>query len=258
MGFKRQRAAFDCGDPHPFNPGGGYAGACGPSACETAGGVSKALRQFQNVSSFPLNHFNLAKYIINHARQTVLGGLRSGADFIPWVSWRHYCVGCSQSDYYQEQLLHMAVMGAPRFYLFSVWDECIYGSRTTRDDYEVMAAVLNSLDRLIGCGAHERRWIVDSRPRWLDDFVLSATDVGRDRRVWRFTPSLPGSSARRGDALVDGVVSRHAIDYVVPGSGDVGSRLTRGVNPSSVDQYPTKEDETWACLGNKAKVVRSQ
>ncbi len=41
-------------------------------------------------------------------------------------------------------------------------------------------------------------------------------------------------------------------------SGDVGSRLTRGVNPSSVDQYPTKEDETWACLGNKAKVVRSQ
>eukprot|EP01052_Picozoa_sp_SAG31_P001734 SAG31_NODE_58_length_29669_cov_20.244978_25_plen_598_part_00 len=216
--------AFDCGDPHPFNPGGGYVPACGPSACKTAGGISKALRQFQNISSFPLSHFNLAKYIINHARQTILGGLRSGAEFIPWVSWRHYCVGCTQSDYYQEQLLHMAVMGAPRFYLFSVWDECIYGSRTTHDDYEVMAAVLNSLDRLIGCGARERKWIVDSRPRWKDDFVLSAADVGTERRVWRFTPSLPGSSARLGDALVDGVVSRRAIDYVVPSGGSSNKR----------------------------------
>eukprot|EP01052_Picozoa_sp_SAG31_P040397 SAG31_NODE_5839_length_2301_cov_3.156222_1_plen_60_part_10 len=50
----------------------------------------------------------------------------------------------------QEQLIHMAVMGAPRFYLFSSWDECIYGSRTTRDDYEVMTAVLNQLDQVIG------------------------------------------------------------------------------------------------------------
>ena len=36
-----------------------------------------------------------------------------------------------------------------------------------------------------------------------------------------------------------------------------GSRLTRGVKPSSIDAYPTAAGGTWACLGNKAKVVRS-
>ena len=65
----------------------------------------------------------------------------------------------------------MAVMGAPRFYLFSSWDECIYGSRTVHDDYEVMAAVLNQLDRVIGCDGAERKWLVDSSPRWQDDFL---------------------------------------------------------------------------------------
>ena len=207
--------SFDCGDAHAFLSGGGYPGACGPNACKTAGGIAKALKQYQNVPSFPLSHFNMFKYVANHARQTILGG----GDFIPWVSWRHYCVGCAQSDYYQEQLLQMAVMGAPRFYLFSSWDECIYGSRTTHDDYEVMAAVLNQLDRVIGCSTNERKWSVDVQPRWRDGFVLSAVDVGTERRAWRFTPDLPGSSARDGDALIDGVPSRHAIDYVVPDNG---------------------------------------
>ena len=207
--------SFDCGDAHAFLPGGGYPGACGPNACKTAGGIAKALKQYQKVPSFPLTHFNMFKYVANHARQTIL----AGGDFVPWVSWRHYCVGCSQSDYYQEQLLQMAVMGAPRFYLFSSWDECIYGSRTTHDDYEVMVAVLNQLDRVIGCSANERKWSVDARPRWRDDFVLNAVDVGQERRAWRFTPDLPGSSARDGDALVGGVPGRHAIDYVVPDNG---------------------------------------
>ena len=114
----------------------------------------------------------------------------------------------------------MAVIGAPRFYLFSSWDECIYGSRTTRDDYEVMAAVLNQLDQVIGCGANERDWVVDTRPRWRDDFLLSAVDVGPERRGWRFTPSLAGSSARSASgALVNGSVARLPADYIVPSDG---------------------------------------
>ena len=214
--------AFDCGDIHAFNPGGGYPGACNVNACTRAGGIARALKQFQNVSSFPLSHFNMAKWVVNHARQSILGGLKSGALFIPWISWRHYCVGCTQSDYYQEQLLHMAIMGAPRFYLFSCWDECIYGSRTTRDDYEVMSAVLKELDLVIGCGASERKWIVDPRPQWRDDFMLSATDVGSERRAWRFTPSLAGSTKRTAKgALVNGTVTRLPSDYmyIVPDDG---------------------------------------
>ena len=60
--------AFDCGDSDPFNkPSGGYPGACNPDACDTAaGGVARALKQFQGVPSFPLNHFNMAKYVVNH------------------------------------------------------------------------------------------------------------------------------------------------------------------------------------------------
>ena len=119
----------------------------------------------------------------------------------------------------------MAVMGAPRFYLFSSWDECIYGSRTTRDDYEVMAAVLNQLDQVIGCGADERDWVVDTRPRWRDDFLLSAVDVGPERRAWRFTPSLAGSSARSASgALVNGSVARLPADYIVPSDEGHGER----------------------------------
>jgi hypothetical protein len=60
----------------------------------------------------------------------MLAGLRTKAEFVPWISWRSYCVGCTTSHYWQEQILHMAVMGAPRFYLFSCFDECIYGART--------------------------------------------------------------------------------------------------------------------------------
>ena len=119
----------------------------------------------------------------------------------------------------------MAVMGAPRFYLFSSWDECIYGSRTTRDDYEVMAAVLNQLDQVIGCGVAERDWVVDTRPRWRDDFLLSAVDVGPERRAWRFTPSLAGSSARSASgALVNGSVARLPADYIVPSDDGHGER----------------------------------
>ena len=29
----------------------------------------------------------------------MLGGRLNGAVFIPWVSWRNYCVGCTQSCY---------------------------------------------------------------------------------------------------------------------------------------------------------------
>ena len=121
----------------------------------------------------------------------------------------------------------MAVMGAPRFYLFSSWDECIYGSRTTRDDYEVMAAVLNQLDQVIGCGADERDWVVDTRPRWRDDFLLSAVDVGPERRAWRFTPSLAGSSARSASgALVNGSVARLPADYIVPSDGPAAGAVS--------------------------------
>eukprot|EP01052_Picozoa_sp_SAG31_P040398 SAG31_NODE_5839_length_2301_cov_3.156222_2_plen_109_part_00 len=96
--------AFDCGDSNPFNkPGGGYPGACGPDACDTAGGIARSLNQYQGVPSFPLSHFNMAKYVVNHARQSMLGGRLNGAVFIPWVSWRNYCVGCTQSDYCKQQ-----------------------------------------------------------------------------------------------------------------------------------------------------------
>lgn len=127
----------------------------------------------------------------------------------------------------------MAVMGAPRFYLFSSWDECIYGSRTVHEDYEVMAAVLNQLDRVIGCRAAERKWLVDSSPRWQDDFLLSAMDVGSERRAWRFSPNLPGSSAQRDGALVNGVPDRYAIDWVVPTS-DLNGTRTLVLHPLSI------------------------
>jgi hypothetical protein len=38
--------------------------------------------------------------------------------------------------------------------------------------------------------------------------------------------------------------------------GTNASRLSRGIPPGSVSQYPTDDADTWACLGNKAKVVR--
>jgi len=51
-------------------PSGGYPGACGPDACDTAaGGVARALKQFQGVPSFPLSHFNMAKYVVNHVKE---------------------------------------------------------------------------------------------------------------------------------------------------------------------------------------------
>jgi|EP01046_Picozoa_sp_COSAG06_P061317 hypothetical protein len=95
--------------------------------------------------------------------------------------------------------------------------ECVSNSH---EDYEYAAATLNQLDEVIGCAATERIWNVDSKPRWRDSFVLSGTDVGTERRAWRFTPDLAGSSEwNAAGQLVNGSVSMTPLDYVVPAAG---------------------------------------
>ena len=130
------------------------------------------------------------------------GGVQQ--ELAPWISWRSFfpmdshcdphkeaeSQHCGQTDYWQERVLHFALSGAARFYLFSVFYECLYGDRTTHADNDVLSAVLSELDVLVGCSQPERRWLPDSRAVWRDGFLLSGMETG-GRRAWRLTPSLP-------------------------------------------------------------------
>ena len=72
---------------------------------------------------------------------------------------------------------------------FNPWHDlfaCPNGLNGRLEDNALLSSVLDELTDTVGCA--KRRWVVDKTPRRRDNFVLSGTDVGTDRRVWRLTP----------------------------------------------------------------------
>jgi hypothetical protein len=85
--------------------------------------------------------------------------------------------------------MHMVVSGADSVNFFNPWHDlftCPDGLNGRLEDNALLSATLDELSDVMGCV--QRRWVVDPHPRWNDNFVLSGSDVGTDRRLWRLTP----------------------------------------------------------------------
>ena len=150
-------------------------------------------------------------------RGAVEGG-SGNASVRPWVMSRSICLAsnepqcplrgcplgppsdtCSHDDkavpgtpiycWWVERVMHMVVSGADSVNFFNPWHDlftCPDGLNGRLEDNALLSATLDELSDVMGCA--QRRWVVDPHPRWNDNFVLSGSDVGTDRRLWRLTP----------------------------------------------------------------------
>ena len=172
-------------------------------------GSAKTLRETYNISSFAVDPFNALLWSIYKARMNVL----SAPDYPmkPWLAFRSYAgdgdkgdpvtgvgsdpvVGWVNTDFYQESVLHLALLGADDFLLFN---PC-YGTCTTNQkpggppmtllsDNIVYSKIFTELTSIVGY--KQRTWLKEPTPGgWLCGHVLSGMETPVSR-VWRFTPA---------------------------------------------------------------------
>jgi hypothetical protein len=169
---------WDCLNPPPAgSPMARYV-----AGCKDYPSVSVALKESGQVSDFKFTYYSTFKLVVNQQRQNVLGSPK-GSVSSPWISWKSLSYGgiggtrvaCRSSHFWQEKLLHIALMGANNFQYFAVSGitGCVYGMMCRKPDYDIMASVLLELDEVVG--SRPRQWLADTNPRWRDSFVLTGT-----------------------------------------------------------------------------------
>ena len=179
------------------------------------GGPGGALTTQYGISEFAISPFNAFLWSVYHFRAVRLAS--PDVPVKPWVAYRSYpgdggptgeqgdpIVGWVDSDYYQEIMLHMALMGADDFLLFNpCFDTCCWFNgavlpcdapnarpMATLADNQMYSKVFAEATAAVGY--EQRAWVPEATPGgWLCDHVLTAMETPR-ARVWRFT-------ARDGD-----------------------------------------------------------
>ena len=132
---------------------------------------------------YPGTPFNAFRYDQNQMRAMRLS---SGAPLTPWFAARSwggdnaYHVYINNSDYYEESVLH-AAMVSDEDDLFILW-----GIGSSSDDQ----AFNNALTEFnIAAGYNNRQPLTNDLADWEDDFIYTGTRVG-GYKVWRFTPDM--------------------------------------------------------------------
>lgn len=160
---------------------------------------------------------------VNHGRGSLLAD--PAKPVRPWFADKSFCAAGladylpeGPNAYYEERVLHFAMLSDSTVYLFAGWAGYVYGTRATIPDFNLLSsrenkgltlvclyppdcsspdafccrsvAVLRELDATIGCDI--RTWIPDASFRYTDNFFMSGVMVGMpSRNVWRLTPRLP-------------------------------------------------------------------
>jgi hypothetical protein len=97
------------------------------------GGPGGALAQY-GIADYPVSPFNSLQWSVYHFRALRLASPR--VDAKPWLAYRSYTgdggdgdpvVGWAGTDFFQELVLHLALMGAADFLLFNpCFDSCCW------------------------------------------------------------------------------------------------------------------------------------
>ena len=180
------------------------------------GGVGGSLNKEFGIGQFGTTPFNALLWSVYHFRGIVLAAAPAGVRVKPWLAYRSYvgdggagdpAVGWAGTDYFQEFVLHSALMGADDYLLFNpCFDTCCWlagavlpcnatGARpmATLADNQVYSASFAEASAAVGFA--QRRWVVEATPGgWLCDHLLTAMETPLSR-VWRYTPR-DGSPAR--------------------------------------------------------------
>lgn len=99
------------------------------------------------------------------------------------------CVSLTRdSDYYQETVLHTALMGADGFLFWNPYcPKCGPGAVTPPEDNSLFSDILQELTEQIGC--QNRQWVSTAVGGWNDPFVISGATMGSEK-VYRFSPDV--------------------------------------------------------------------
>lgn len=142
--------------------------------------------------------------------------------------------GTGPTGYYQETLLHAALVGADAFHYFNPWSLMTYGTRATMADHRTLSATLTELDNILGCA--NRVWLNGSQHplsagnRWNDSFHLTGMAVGVSASsdttaVWRFTPNSCTNAA--GHSKVAAMVHSESVSGITISPVYVGGEENR-------------------------------
>ena len=179
---------FDC---FHQGPGNGPHHALGghtddPDYCADEPSVAVTLNQLYGISGIQFTAFHVLKAVVAHARDLAAGG----APVSPWLTAKSWWIQQPHlvSDFWEERILQLGVVGCAHFFLWNLWEEPMYTAVIdTHEEYEIMSAMLSQLDEVLGDAASDSRRPVPDRPRYTDGFLLSGTDRQGSDRVWRLS-----------------------------------------------------------------------
>ena len=239
-------------------------------------GSQGTLGPLYNITSFNIAPFNALMWEIYKMRMYVLTAPTIKVK--PWIAYRSYAgdggfpppqldsnpvVGWAGTDFYQEAIIHLALLGADDFLLFNPRsDACNLTvaptSCCTLADNEMYSKVFNELTAIVGF--KQRSWIPEPTPGgWRCGHILSGMATPKSR-VWRFTPAdakphehvSSGEAAvslttKHGDGSVVTIVFEQATLVVSPLPGTIAvSTAGVWINQSLTAAMPTN----WQCALN--------
>jgi hypothetical protein len=172
-------------------------------------GVAGMLKREFGLSEYDVGPFNALRWSVYQMRSYRLAAPEVGVK--PWIAYRSWAgdrgpgdppVGWTGTDFYEEMVLHLGLLGADDFLLFNpCFDTCCWvpgGAAAacnasgavpmcTLDDNIRVSKILTELTAAVGF--EERKWIPEPTPGgWKCNHLLSAMETP-EARVWRFTPS---------------------------------------------------------------------
>ena len=183
---------------HNVSDGVNFPGFVGPAGALTPLGIT----------DYAITPFNSLQWSVYHFR-----GVRLASPQVkvkPWLAYRSYpgdggegdpVVGWVDTDYFQELILHLTLMGADDFLLFNpCFGTCCWradgamspcnatGARpmATLADNQMYTKTLAEATAAVGY--EQRSWVREATPGgWLCDHLLTAMETPVSR-MWRFTP----------------------------------------------------------------------
>ena len=217
-------------------------------------GFGGALTTEYGIDRYDINAYNSLQWSVYHFRAVRLAS--PNVPVKPWLGYRSYpgdggptgaqgdpIVGWVNTDFYQEFILHAALMGADDYLLFNpCFDTCCWFNgavlpcdapnarpMATLADNMMYSKVFAELTAAVGF--EQRAWVPEATPGgWLCDHLLTAMETPVSR-WWRFTPR-DGNPARvlaqTGPSNVTLTLAQGDVDQVV----FQGATLVRKVNTS--------------------------
>jgi hypothetical protein len=239
-------------------------------------GSEGTLGRLYNITSFDIAPFNAVMWEIYKMRMYVLTA--PSIKVKPWIAYRSYAgdggfpppqldsnpvVGWAGTDYYQEAVMHLALLGADDFLLFNPRSATCNlttspTSCCTLADNEMYSKIFTELTAIVGF--KKRNWIPEPTPGgWRCGHMLSGMTTPRSR-VWRYTSSdgkphahisAEGGSVtlttQHGDGSVATITFSQATVVVSPLVGTPAvSAVGLWINQSLAAALPTN----WQCAVN--------